>query len=92
MRTVENPWLRRQLEARGINVKALAYLAGLPPVGPSWITEHVNRRRHRPVVERALARYFRISVRRLRHCLWPAFSPPPRVRTRARVVNKQESK
>lgn len=86
MRTVENPWLRRQLESRGINVKALAYLAGLPPNGPVWISQHVNRIRTRPVVERALSRYFRVSVLRLRRCLWPAFSPPPRVRTRARVL------
>ena len=85
MRHVENPWLRQQLNAPEASLKGLAYAIGLPPCGSLWITEHVNRLRHMPDVERRLAAYFGLSVPRLRRLLWPPYKPPPRVRARTRA-------
>lgn len=96
---IANPWLRKQLMERGIQMIDLAVLIGLPPHGPSWISEYVNRIRSRPDVERRLCLYFGLDAPRLRRALWPAFSPAPRARARpldARrfcvATLKQESK
>lgn len=84
---IANPWLREQLMKRGIQMIDLAVLIGLPPHGPSWISEHVNRLRSRPAIERGLARYFHLSRRQLRARLWPAIYPTTRVGARARPID-----
>ena len=79
----------------------LAILLGLPKSGPARISEHINRLRLHPVVERRLSAFFHLSIRQIRHNLWPQIyraprissASPSRVRARAHAsFNKQESK
>ncbi|MDD5705095.1 MAG: hypothetical protein PHR35_04160 [Kiritimatiellae bacterium] len=66
----------------------LAILLGLPRKGPSWISEHVNRIRQRPVIERRLAAFFHLTTGQLRSALWPSLYPS-RARARARLPIKE---
>lgn len=67
----------------------LAILLGLPACGTVWISQHVNRLRLRPVIERRLAAYYHLTRRQLRAALWPSLCPS---RARARASSLQESK